>query len=118
MYDPYSLQEAQPKTHAAEVRVRQLETSILLATRSKGNVELALSQFQEMAGSSVRLTLPLRGRFRPHSLFPLQKDNVPALLGVATGHMILKQTPRARNQLKRIAKMPWNAQVWIEWNNR
>ena len=38
----------------------------------------------------------------------LQKDHVPALLGMATAHMILKQTPRARNQLKRIAKMNWN----------
>jgi tetratricopeptide repeat protein 21B len=35
---------------------------------------------------------------------------VGALVGVATGHMILKQTPRARNQLKRIAKTPWTSQ--------
>ena len=41
----------------------------------------------------------------------IQNDIVTALLGVATGHMILKQTPRARNQLKRMAKMPWNPQV-------
>lgn len=27
---------------------------------------------------------------------------------MATAYMILKQTPRARNQLKRIAKMNWN----------
>lgn len=33
---------------------------------------------------------------------------MPALLGMATAYMILKQTPRARNQLKRIAKMNWN----------
>lgn len=38
----------------------------------------------------------------------LQKDHIPALLGMATAYMILKQTPRARNQLKRIAKMNWN----------
>lgn len=38
----------------------------------------------------------------------LQKDHVPALLGTATAYMILKQTPRARNQLKRISKMTWN----------
>lgn len=37
-----------------------------------------------------------------------QKDHVPALLAMATAYMILKQTPRARNQLKRIAKMNWN----------
>lgn len=28
---------------------------------------------------------------------------------MATAFMILKQTPKARNQLKRIAKMNWNA---------
>ena len=28
---------------------------------------------------------------------------------MAIGHMIMKQTPRARNQLKRIAKMQWNS---------
>ncbi|EPY80279.1 tetratricopeptide repeat protein 21B [Camelus ferus] len=38
----------------------------------------------------------------------VQKDHIPALLGMATAYMILKQTPRARNQLKRIAKMNWN----------
>lgn len=38
----------------------------------------------------------------------IQKDHVPALLAMATAYMMLKQTPRARNQLKRIAKMNWN----------
>ena len=41
----------------------------------------------------------------------LQKDFVPALLGMATAHMILKQTPKARNQLKRISKLQWNTSV-------
>lgn len=38
----------------------------------------------------------------------IQKDHVPALLAMATAYMMLKQTPRARNQLKRIAKMNWS----------
>lgn len=42
------------------------------------------------------------------SVCSVQKDHVPALLAMATAYMILKQTPRARNQLKRIAKMNWN----------
>lgn len=33
---------------------------------------------------------------------------MPALLAMATAYMMLKQTPRARNQLKRIAKMNWS----------
>lgn len=37
-----------------------------------------------------------------------QKDHVPALLAMATAYMMLKQTTRARNQLKRIAKMNWS----------
>ena len=45
------------------------------------------------------------------STFFLQNDCVPALLGMATAYMYLKQTPRARNQLKRIAKMNWNSEV-------
>ena len=41
----------------------------------------------------------------------MQKDFVPALLGMATAHMIMKQTPKARNQLKRISKFQWNTSV-------
>lgn len=33
---------------------------------------------------------------------------MPALLAMATAYMMLKQSPRARNQLKRIAKMNWS----------
>ena len=43
--------------------------------------------------------------------FVIQRDSVPVLLGMATGHMILRQIPRARNHLKRIARMQWNPQV-------
>ncbi|XP_038077972.1 tetratricopeptide repeat protein 21B-like isoform X2 [Patiria miniata] len=65
-----------------------MENYVLMASKSKPNTEKALSSFMEMATS--------------------EKENVPALFGVATAYMILKQTPRARNQLKRIAKMNWN----------
>lgn len=44
-----------------------------------------------------------------------QAENVPALLGMATAYMMLKQTPRARNQLKRIAKMEWNPVVSYQY---
>ena len=54
----------------------------------KNNVERALDSFMEIVAT--------------------QSDHVPGLLGSAIAFMILKQTPRARNQLKRIAKMPWN----------
>jgi len=38
---------------------------------------------------------------------------VSALYGVAAGYMVLKQTPRARNQLKRVAKTNWTMQVCV-----
>ena len=36
-------------------------------------------------------------------------NNVPAVLAVCTCHMLLRQVPKARNQLKRVEKMPYNA---------
>ena len=48
------MQEARPKSHSAEVKVRQLENYVLLATKSKSDVELALRRFMEMTTSMVR----------------------------------------------------------------
>ena len=41
----------------------------------------------------------------------LQNEYVPALLGMATANMILKQMSRARNFLKRIASVTWDPAV-------
>uniref|UniRef100_A0A672QNQ7 Tetratricopeptide repeat protein 21B-like n=1 Tax=Sinocyclocheilus grahami TaxID=75366 RepID=A0A672QNQ7_SINGR len=82
------LKELKPQTSAGHVQLRILENYCYLATKQKANVERALNVFIEIANS--------------------EKDHVPALLAMATAYMILKQTPRARNQLKRIAKMNWN----------
>ncbi|KAK2509919.1 hypothetical protein MC885_009975 [Smutsia gigantea] len=83
------LKELKPQTVEGHVQLRIMENYCLLATKQKSNVEQALNTFTEIATS--------------------EKDHIPALLGMATAYMILKQTPRARNQLKRIAKMNWNA---------
>ncbi|XP_023398640.2 tetratricopeptide repeat protein 21B isoform X2 [Loxodonta africana] len=82
------LKELKPQTVQGHVQLRILENYCLVATKQKSNVEQALNTFTEIATS--------------------EKDHIPALLGMATAYMILKQTPRARNQLKRIAKMSWN----------
>lgn len=37
----------------------------------------------------------------------MQKDNVGVLRGIAECYMLLKQQPKARNHLKRIAKTQW-----------
>lgn len=81
------LKDFKPKGNTAKYRI--LENNVLMASKTKPNVEKALSQFMEIA--------------------TLENDSVSALLGMATAYMYLKQTPRARNQLKRIAKMNWNA---------
>ncbi|KAM4698341.1 tetratricopeptide repeat protein 21B isoform 1-T1 [Rhinophrynus dorsalis] len=82
------LKELKPQTLQGHIQLRIMENYCLLATKQKANVELALNTFTEVAAA--------------------EKDHIPALLGMATAYMILKQTPRARNQLKRISKMNWN----------
>ncbi|XP_017279892.1 tetratricopeptide repeat protein 21B [Kryptolebias marmoratus] len=82
------LKEIKPQTPGGHVQLRILENYCLLATKQKANIEKALGVFTEIANN--------------------EKDHVPALLAMATAYMMLKQTPRARNQLKRIAKMNWN----------
>uniref|UniRef100_A0A8C5BGI6 Tetratricopeptide repeat domain 21B n=1 Tax=Gadus morhua TaxID=8049 RepID=A0A8C5BGI6_GADMO len=82
------LKELKPQTPGGHVQLRILESYCLLATKQKSNVEKALNVFTEVANT--------------------EKDHVPALLAMATAFMILKQPPRARNQLKRIAKMSWS----------
>lgn len=74
-------------TPKAALKRRILENYVLLGTKQKPLVEKALATFME--------------------ILQIEKDNVPCLLGMAIAYQTLKQTPRARNQLKRISKMPW-----------
>ncbi|XP_068085087.1 tetratricopeptide repeat protein 21B-like [Anabrus simplex] len=69
---------------------RLLGNFFLLATRQKPNVERALQDFTTLAS------------------IEMYRDHVGVALGLATAYMLLKQTPRARNQLKRVAKNIWN----------
>ncbi|KAE8581031.1 hypothetical protein XENTR_v10024640 [Xenopus tropicalis] len=82
------LKELKPQTLQGHIQLRIMENYCLMATKQKANVERALNTFTEVATA--------------------EKDHIPALLGMATAYMILKQTPKARNQLKRISKMNWN----------
>ena len=47
------LKEIRPKSAKAEQKIRVLENCILLATKSKPNVERALERFADMASSEV-----------------------------------------------------------------
>ncbi|XP_066468231.1 tetratricopeptide repeat protein 21B isoform X2 [Tiliqua scincoides] len=82
------LKELKPQTAQGHIQLLIMENYCLMATKQKSNVEQALNAFTEVVVA--------------------EKDHVPSLLGMATAYMILKQTPRARNQLKRISKMNWN----------
>ncbi|XP_051872097.1 tetratricopeptide repeat protein 21B-like [Pristis pectinata] len=81
------LKEYHPQTQQEQEQRILLQNSCLMATNDRSNVEKALETFTEMAAA---------------------KDHVPSLLAVAQACMVLKLIPRARNQLKRITKIPWN----------
>ena len=113
------LREFYPHTAWGQAQMRLLQGLCLLATREKANMETALGTFIEMAQAEV-LALAGRGRLvgrqagevegpNADSCFPLcvQTDSVPALLAMAQAYMLLKQVPKARTQLKRLAKAPW-----------
>ncbi|XP_073437605.1 tetratricopeptide repeat protein 21A isoform X3 [Dendrobates tinctorius] len=76
-----------PRTVHGQNQLAMLQCYCLMATRDKGNIETALSTFTNMATT--------------------EKENTSVLLAVAQAYMILKQTPRARNQLKRLSKAHW-----------
>jgi len=80
----------------AEVRVRPLPTKhhileayALMATKNKNDIETALNNLVSLASKDP--------------------DSVPVLLAMAMAFHLLKQMPKARNNLKRVAKMPFNA---------
>ncbi|KAI8612411.1 hypothetical protein BC830DRAFT_1231247 [Chytriomyces sp. MP71] len=72
------------------VRTQILECHSWMATKQKSEIERALNHFSQILQE--------------------EPDHVPSLLGIAVAYMLLKQPPRARNQLKRIVKMDWNVQ--------
>ncbi|XP_045569778.1 tetratricopeptide repeat protein 21B-like [Salmo salar] len=59
-----------------------------MATRDPKHIQKALQAFTELASTKV--------------------NNVPYLLAMGQAFMLLKQTPRARNQLKRLTKVEWS----------
>ncbi|XP_037703418.1 tetratricopeptide repeat protein 21A isoform X2 [Choloepus didactylus] len=81
------LREFYPHSASGQTQLRLLQALCLLATREKASVEAALGTFIEMAQA--------------------EKDCVPALLAMAQAYTLLKQIPKARTQLKRLAKAPW-----------
>ncbi|XP_015604649.1 tetratricopeptide repeat protein 21B-like [Cephus cinctus] len=84
------LQELNPKGSPHEILThRLLGNFFLLATKQKANIERALQDCTVLASQDAL------------------KDHVGPALGLATAHILLKQTPRARNHLKRVSKNVW-----------
>ncbi|XP_017891080.1 tetratricopeptide repeat protein 21B-like [Ceratina calcarata] len=84
------LQELNPKGSAHETLThRLLSNFFLLATKKKSNVEKALQDCTALASQEAL------------------RDHVGPALGMAMAHILLKQTPRARNHLKRVSKNTW-----------
>lgn len=78
------------KAKPGDIRPRLLENMAMIATKQKQNVEKALSAFMDICSN--------------------EREHIGALYGMAAAYMVLKQTPRARNQLKRVAKANWTIQ--------
>ncbi|XP_059173967.1 tetratricopeptide repeat protein 21B-like [Physella acuta] len=95
------LKEVKPKP--GDLRVTILENMALIATKQKTNVEKALSSFMEICSAEG-------GAEGQAEAASKKREHVGALYGMATAYMVLKQVPRARNQLKRVAKSPWTIQ--------
>lgn len=84
------LQELNPKGSPHEMLThRLLGNFFLLTTKIKTNIERALADCTVLASQETL------------------KDHVGPALGLATGHILLKQTPRARSHLKRVSKNVW-----------
>ncbi|RDD45285.1 Tetratricopeptide repeat protein 21B [Trichoplax sp. H2] len=83
------LKELKPKSAPSKKQLDLLENYALISTKQKQSVEKALSSFISMLSED--------------------QTNITALLGTATAYMFLKQVPKARNQLKKIAKLEWNS---------
>ncbi|KAG1671374.1 hypothetical protein FOA52_002984 [Chlamydomonas sp. UWO 241] len=68
-------------------RFRVLECYAMMAGKNSAEVETALGKLLDMANADP--------------------NSVPVLLAMATGFMLIKQTSKARNQLKRVQKVPY-----------
>lgn len=83
-----------------------------MATKQKAEIEGAIARFMEILNAERDYVpaLLVRG-------YPPEDTRSPIHVycyfpkGMAIGYMLLKQPPRARNQLKRIAKMEWSSDL-------
>lgn len=85
LHIPSSLLLTLPSCCRDKRRVQILENYTLLSTKIKSNIDKAMQSFIDMLEAD--------------------KDYLPAILGMSTGFMIERSQHKARNLLKRVAKM-------------
>lgn len=86
------LKELKPKTNVMDneaLNHRLLENFALLATKQKMSIEKALADFSSILSQDDF------------------KENIGAIYGISSAHIMMKQGQRAKNQLKRVKNL-WN----------
>lgn len=73
-----------------------------MATGQKSQIERALQTFTTLANDDVM-------HFYCSMLTTMKRDNVGIILGLARAYVLLKNSPKARHQLKRVASFPWES---------
>ncbi|CAG0921103.1 unnamed protein product [Notodromas monacha] len=81
--------ELSSKNPAEMLEKQLLGMFIQMATKQKGAIEIALQESLQLAQLDQ------------------YRDHVGVILAMSTAYMLLKQVPRARNTLKRVAKSMW-----------
>ncbi|KAL2085404.1 hypothetical protein ACEWY4_018724 [Coilia grayii] len=87
------LKEFRPRSKAGAERAQLLVSLLLLHTKEPAHVQSAATSLSEMVAGKP------------------DKESVSALLGLSQAFMLLNQSPRARNQLKRLSKVEWAEDV-------
>ncbi|GAB1600375.1 repeat 21B-like, partial [Argonauta hians] len=82
------LKEVKPQE--GNIQLQIMRNMVLVNSKTKANIEKALMNFMEIASNN--------------------NEHAGALYGMATAYMVQKQVPKARNQLKRIAKLNWSSE--------
>ncbi|KAH7731473.1 tetratricopeptide repeat protein 21A isoform X1 [Aphelenchoides avenae] len=94
-----------------DYKYKLMENFIMLSSSNKLNVQQALNNFLELIGSDGSLVCTFIHVSNVICLRFQEGDknlNVGAILGSARAYMLLKQTPKAKAQLKRVVAYPWS----------
>lgn len=98
--------------NADDFEYNLLNYLVILARKQKSDAEYVVGELMKLMSEEryVRQSISGARSFIHASLLP-QKEHSGLVFGIASAYMILKQTPKARNQLKRIAKSQWKYSV-------